>query len=225
MKNTKVIVVVLIAIALVGILASVFMKKKPGVTSRATVPTEQTQRGDNGSDEESFVGNIYDLLERGETVTCTFYSEDQGSKIEGTVYVSGKNSRSDIIATNTDGTVIENHSIIKDEMMYMWSSDREEGMKLTMPKNEAELEENLPDETDTTPKVDAKAVMEKLNYKCNPWKVDQRLLDIPNDINFVDLTKQMEELQMNQVKEACAMCDEQADADAVAQCKKILNCQ
>ena len=221
----KIILIGLVALLLLGGGIFYFVQKKS-----ATSPTQNGGSNLTKSSEKekgnTIKGTITDLLARGENMTCRFSSSKDGSSIEGVVYVSGKNSRSDITAINEDGVKMETHAIIKDEWMYMWSSDRKEGMKLTVENSLTEpvLEEPVEEDDPAQAAIDANAVMDELDYDCSSWPVDQSKLEVPSDITFVDLTKQLEGLQ-DQLRSACDLCSSQGDADAVAQCRKSLNCK
>ncbi|OGC69602.1 hypothetical protein A2415_03445 [candidate division WWE3 bacterium RIFOXYC1_FULL_39_7] len=223
MKNPKIIIIGLIVLLLIG-LGAFFYMQKTASPSNSDKAMQEKPSNTADSEDSTISGNLYDLMGTGDNMTCTFSSEKDGTSMQGVVYVTGKNSRSDITATNTKGEVLENHAIIKDGWMYMWSSDREEGMKLSVKDKMENQDTAITENEEAAASVNGAALMDELNYDCSKWRVDNSKLDVPTNVTFVDLSEQLNDLQ-NKMQSACDMCNTQSDAEAIAQCKKALNCQ
>mgnify|MGYP001612914337 CR=1 FL=1 len=64
------------------------------------------------------------------------------------------------------------------------------------------------------------------DYDCKAWGADPSKFEKPGDIQFMDLSAQMEKAtkSMEGNNAACSACDQIEDEDAKASCKQALNC-
>lgn len=175
--------------------------------------------------EESLKGSLFDLVKLGKNVKCTFSIKDEGGESSGTTYVSGGKARSDFTAATTTGEKYESHSITDNDWIYTWTSVSEQGMKMKLSE--------LPKSEDTDKISAAKSfesINENMDYKCSPWLPDGNKFNAPTNIEFIDYTEMMKNLQAetDKLKEGlkgmCGTCDLAGDAEKIAKCKESLGC-
>jgi len=149
-----------------------------------TTPTEEQQ-------EETFNGSLDDLIKRGKPTKCTYSTSDENVDVNGTVYVADKKARQDTEAIE-DGKKIEIHTIVDDRTVWFWSSENPgQGMKMYIDETEEELKEfgenfqNAQAESDLS---------QKMEFKCTAWQVDSSKFEVPNDIEFMDMSKMFEDM-------------------------------
>jgi hypothetical protein len=71
---------------------------------------------------------------------------------------------------------------------------------------------------------------EPVDFDCQPWRPDNAMFTPPSDINFIDLSAQMQmmEEQIDQVEQQtganCSLCDQVPAGDARTQCLASLGC-
>ncbi|MFZ2663977.1 MAG: hypothetical protein WAX66_01310 [Patescibacteria group bacterium] len=181
---------------------------------------------EDSSQEENLSGSLLDLVKLGKNVKCTFGAKDENGESIGTTYVSGNKSRSDFIATTSDGQEFESHSITDNDWIYIWTSQTEQGTKMKL----SELPKN--DEIDKVSKSESlESFNENFDYKCSKWIVDESKFNVPSNITFVDFTEIMKNMQTQtenlkeNLKGMCGACDLAGDTDKAAECKKSLGCE
>lgn len=189
--------------------------------SKNQLPSQnQTSNTTSGQENGSAMNSLVDLLAGGQNTTCTFSSpvDENGYSGKGTVYISSGNMRGDF-ETTQDGKVTNMSMIRKGNDNYIWGDGMETGMKMTLSP------EDLKGETNEASKyVD---LNKKVDYKCNPWGVDQSKLTPPSNVKFTDFSKMMEETtKMMKDKDGdidSSICDSITDASAKAACKNALS--
>lgn len=142
----------------------------------------------NEDEEESLNGDIYDLIKLGKNVKCTFEVTTEDGSTKGETYVSGKRSRSDITIETERGIEMQSTTVTDGEWLYMWSSESNQGTKMSMTDIETETEEaGLNQNEEETFNDQA----QKFDYKCKKWIPDNSKFEIPGNIEFSDLTEMM----------------------------------
>ncbi|MFW5884958.1 MAG: hypothetical protein ACOCUF_01895 [Patescibacteria group bacterium] len=159
----------------------------------------QNQQSDQQSDkkqsreqegaEESFTGSIADLMKRGNALKCEWSMDDSGQKGEGVVYVSGEDYRQEV--NLTEPQTMKAYSVSDGEFIYNWTDQAKQGMK--MKKSKAESQQAQQQEADQEPNtVD---INENIDFNCSGWSVDESKFNLPEDIDFIDLDEQMNQMQ------------------------------
>ena len=180
----------------------------------------------NGS-EESITGTMMDLFNKGKDMKCVYSQKDESGNYEGTTYTSNKKLRSDFTVKNSDNSSYESHSIMDSEYMYIWTTLSNQGTKIKL--SEYQTEENNADM-----KAGKQAdVNQNYDYKCSPWIKDNSKFEVPTNIEFKDLTEEMnkateqiDNLNTGDVlKNACASCDSSPTDDAKETCRQSLKCE
>ncbi len=183
-------------------------------------------------DDTAFSGSMKDLLNKKQKEICTFSGADEDTTFEGVTYIGTKKVRQDIKMVS-EGEELDVTMLMDGDDVYTWSSmSPGQGSKMSleamergsedfdMPE-EFEDELNSENEDDVMIEEDSQDFEKVNNYKCKSWKVDDKMLSVPSDIEFVDYDKAMENMQ-SELKEmkggldimtddmkerACSMCD------------------
>lgn len=184
--------------------------------------------GAGGGDGESFLGTVEDLLSSGRTLTCTFSSEDEAGETSGTVYVAGERVRGTFeVATNT-GEAFTSEMIRDGDYAYIWSSEQTQGTKMKLEEYEGDAMEADVDTPSSDQPFDFDN--EAVDYQCRPWVANNSMFTPPSDIEFVDLSMQMQELQdsvmesMQELGLDCSQCDAVPAGAGRDQCLQALGC-
>ena len=168
-------------------------------------------------------GSLLDLLSQGKNLNCTFNTSTNNVESSGTVYVSGKNIRTDF-TTTVEGKK-NTGSMIRDEnYSYVWGMGMAQGIKIKNSSigtsaNSAQNKQYF----DQTAKVD---------YNCQPWGPNNSIFSPPADIKFSELSIPLLPPQVTGSsgsattgsQAACAACNSLSD-QAKAMCLSQLHCQ
>ncbi len=187
----------------------------------------------------------------GETMKCTYVSEDTTARTEGTTFIANGKVRSDsTITTKADGKAMTSSSIIDGTHMYAWGDNMPHGMKMSMSAM-SDLEANAAQGNDTmgmdsqTEQYDT-----AYDYECEPWAEDGSFFAPPAGIEFMDYSEMMKGMSgMMQVQGGndagmvdgemmvepssgapsnammCIACEQAPDAESKAECKAAMGCQ
>jgi len=179
------------------------------VISRFTKPTDTTQTQEQTkTEDESLSGSIVDFLGKGKNVKCTWDSQDL-DKGKGVIYISGKKFYSDTEMRNPETKKTLNTFVMSDgQWFYMWSSNSKDGTKMNLVKMQKQTEGMEAEENNAEPeKIDyskiSKDLMADYNYNCTAWVNFGGIFTLPKDIQFKDMTVDLEKLQetSKQIKE------------------------
>jgi predicted small secreted protein len=191
--------------------------------------------------EETIKGSFFDLIKAGKNVKCTFEGKQENATMTGTIYVSGKNARSDYEMTvptsegeQTPGK-LEMHMLVKDDWAYTWG-DMLGGMKMNVKEME-QLGKSAATPTQQKPKLP-----ENVDFKCKKWSVDNSVFEVPTNVEFPDITQGMKDL-VEKAKgigesscsvcdkakgigeSSCSVCDMAPDEATKTNCRKSLGCE
>lgn len=210
---------ILIAIIVIAVLAAgwYFYSNKTG---GGAMPYQQDNP--NGSIGDKMSGKIADLLKAGKNLECTFSGETDGYKTSGTVFVSGNNMRGDF-NSEAQGKMMDSHMIQNGETIYTWTTDPKQGMMMKISKED---QAKYADD-EATAKSQSFNMDQSYDYNCRGWSGDQSKFQAPSDIQFTDLSAQLEKATGSLDKgnsAACSACDSLED-EAKTSCKTALNCQ
>lgn len=205
-----------VVILVAAIAAIVFStQKSPEQSQEAATEVDVSPQ----DEEESVTGSILSLLQGGRNVTCTYSLETEGGTTSGTVYIAGDRMYGEFTTTVDNLQSFDSNVIRDNEYMYTWSSAVEGGTKMKIVEaedNEAETEKD-----DTT-----KSLEQDVDMKCNSWTADNSKFIPPGDIEFTDLTSDVEKIDKmiqgvkdNNPADICS----QFPAPAQQQCLDALN--
>ena len=113
-------------------------------------------------------------VDLGIPMKCTYKVE--GYEYEG--YIKGEKWRGKV--KSADGNIGE--VIMKDNCMWSWTTETEQGVKMCF--EEAEGEEDVWSQQDTTPDID---------YNCLPTAITDSRFDPPGNINFLDMDQMIQQ--------------------------------
>jgi len=173
---------------------------------------------------DSLSGNLKELITRNVPLKCTFdYQDETAGSTTGTVYISGDNMRGDFEMTQAEQKFTS--SMIRDQgYVYTWSSAQPQGMKMKLEEPDTQMsQEEIPENFSQQLDIEN----ESINYSCNPWSPDNSMFTPPANIEFTDLSEQMEKLQEStkeMLKDQCGTCDQLPEGDAQDQCREALGC-
>jgi len=178
----------------------------------------------------AFTGSVDDLIKAGKSVRCVLLAKGNEDISSGTIYVSGNKARSDFEQKGADNKNYPGHFISDGTWMYAWS-EANKGQAVKFKIEEIQKEE-FKSQAD---KQGVENYENKMDYKCYAWKADQSYFTPPADIEFMDFTQMMNQLQQqieglnkkvpigNQA--VCAQCENMPDANSKETCKAQLGCQ
>ena len=170
------------------LIVSVFVLSACSHKTTPVVP-DQEESGGVVDKQDSVKGSIKDLLGLGKNLECVWEIEDEGTKMSGVAWVSGKKTRTEMKMSTPDGEM-ESYFLSDGEMAYSWGSTGS-GFKFKLSDFEEEAEEADFEE--------GEGQFENFNkeyeYKCKPWSVDQSKFVVPAGIEFADMGEQMKQMQ------------------------------
>jgi len=146
--------------------------------------------------EENLSGNIFDLVNLNKSIKCTFKSETEGGAASGVTYVANGKTKTEFEIKN-DEMDIKSYSISDGDWMYTWTSENNQGTKMNLNEMQDMADENIEEETE---EIEYTNQTQDFDYKCTPWSVDNSVFELPENIEFMDLSEMMKgfmELQKN----------------------------
>ena len=211
MQNKLPIIAVVIAIlAIVGVVAYTQIGKPPK-SSQGTEVSEQA--GESGVGMAK--GTLASLLGAGKNTMCKMSYSDENGSTEGTAYVSGQKMRGDFTYT-ADGKAMTSHMIRDDQYSYIWSDEESKGTKI-----KTELTEQAQEETASPAPQGGVDVDKEVDLDCSGWGVDNSKFTPPSNIEFMDLSAtmmQVQEQSQDTKQQQKAACDQITDPQAKAAC-------
>jgi len=168
---------------------------------------------------ETAKNNLLALISSGSTQECTFqYEDDDNGSMKGIFYLSGDKFRGDIDVTNEDDDTSTVSIIRNGNTNYIWGSEMETGIKMTLPVDEFSKSDQAKGYLDAEKEVD---------YKCKSWLADPTKFNPPSNLKFLDLSS----INVTQPKstdgdseDQCSACNS-LSGDAKTTCLTQLNCQ
>jgi hypothetical protein len=192
------------------------------------------QNTNNGakSEKSSYRGNMLTLLGLGKNLKCTFYSDIEGTVIEGTSYISNKRVRSNVKMTmEIEGEMqeMENYSVIDNLTVYNWGDTTDKGMKMSLDEYKDSAEKA---ETQSENMGQTQPMNQNYEFNCVPWIVDSSVFEVPTDVEFIDFNQMINNMQdsfsdnMGEMKDtACKACENSPDEATKQQCLEALGCE
>lgn len=181
------------------------------------IPTPQSKQSVDAKVE----ANLKEMLAKNNNI-CTFtYTQDEVNTT-GTIYIANRQMKGETTASVSDKQYAGNF-LIKDDTMYSWSSQQKQGIKISFADIEKMSQESdLPQEDTNIQSLD-----QKYEYDCKNWTYDAAKFELPKDMTFIDMAKQLQSIQKIQQEaktDNCGIC-EKLPADQKQQCKQALSCQ
>lgn len=144
--------------------------------------------GDVVSEPKTTFGSLSDLV-GGESIYCTFASDEDGMKSDGEFWHANGQYRVEAVSQSEEGN-FETYIIHDGSDMHIWSDTPEGLFAITMSAEDDNVVDNLENGTaDTGP--DMKAEVE---YECSGWEPDSSRFVPPAGIEFMDLDAMMKDL-------------------------------
>ena len=131
--------------------------------------------------------SLKELLGLGVSQRCTYEVNDEGQVTKGEIIVTGDKFKQTMEISTEEG-VMKINSISDGEYFYSWNEGIEgSGTKIKIEENTSS-DENIEQPENINWE-------EKLDYKCSPATLSEADLALPSDIEFVDLSEMMNNLQ------------------------------
>lgn len=182
--------------------------------SQGSKPQTTENNTTTATDNENTGMSLMDLVTSGQSQRCTFATTNEQGTSNGTVYVSGSNVRSDI-TTNLNDKESEISMIRNGDDNYIWGTDMEEGIKMTISLEELSANTQVKQYSSFNPD-------EKVDFDCAPWTVDATLFTPPSDIKFTDMSALMDSMKAETTGMPGYSCAGIADAAARAACENAM---
>ncbi|MFH1822352.1 MAG: hypothetical protein ABH830_01475 [Patescibacteria group bacterium] len=197
-------------------------------------PQEQQQANQeqNQEEEESFFGSMKDLLTRGKSLKCTYEeTRDDGTNTTGVLYIADNKAKSEIEILDGDERS-EAFTLFDGDWIYTWASFLPNGTKMNTKELPQGEDYNVQKETDTLEK--------EMGYKCSSWVKDSSKFQLPDDVEFKDVTEAMADfsdtmedftpedaqtMQEDASERLCEVCDMAPEGEARDECKKNAGCE
>lgn len=229
MSRNAIIAVTIGAIIILGAVAAFLYSQTSKSTKEQTpVAVEATVTPANGMTLES----IADIFSSSKTSKCSFTSSDENGTVDGTVYVSGENARSDI-DTTVNGKTESTHMIRNGDTFFMWGDSLPTGMKMVMNIKDWASKFQGAQPTGTPESFDPNKAVD---FKCSSWTVDSSMFTAPTSVKFITIqgatnpTGAMTSegatpaTTENGTQDKCSICNA-LTGDAKNVCLQQFNCQ
>lgn len=148
--------------------------------------------------DQNFVWTMQDLIKKEKPFICDVsYTDENWANIKGKVYSDWetKRTRSEMEVTVWEQTI--KSFVIQDwDTTYLRSDWSDKGTKMTTKGNENDWDENDWDDNnwDNAVVEDWANNQAKMNFNCTKRDEDDSLLEVPNNVQFMDFSKELEKL-------------------------------
>lgn len=189
-------------IVLSGLVFSACIKTaNQAATTEKEAPVVEKQQTEGG-----FSGSIKDLMSFNKNQKCTWTAPDQGT---GTVYISGKKTRSEFSMLAMNGQPAQDmFSISDEEWAYSWNPATKKGMKVKVEDTDGEAADINDYKSEGEDEVDYQASIEQdYEFKCEGWRADAKMFVPPTDVEFTDMDAMVEQMEQGtqNMKQFCEM--------------------
>lgn len=147
--------------------------------------TQNQQENQEMNQEQSFVGSLIDAVRLGKGMKCAYTIEN----VEYEGYVKGKNYRGKIKSAQGVGEVI-----MQNDCMWTWDNSTKQGIKACYDPTEAEKTMWGASDEEEVEDTQEDYVTPEINYECHAENLEDSIFNLPDDINFLDMAKMMENL-------------------------------
>ncbi len=171
-------------------------KSEPGAQEQSS-QKNQTQEKE-AQKENSKLQSLKDLMKKGKNLKCTWKNEQpDGGTVEGVSYISGEKfyHESNIEQAGEATTV---YTMSDGGWVYNWGNMNSQGTKMKIEEMEEMQGEASQMQTDSgqSENYQAQQQMEQdMDFDCQSWKADNSKFTPPNNVEFQDMSKMMEQVQ------------------------------
>jgi hypothetical protein len=226
--NTKIILTVL-GILIVST-ATYFVITNKNTDTKNQISNESTPISNSENiDSSSTPQSLKELLTLKQDIRCEFNTDEENNNSSGVVQASNGKARVDFtaISNNSGQETINGHMIMADDIAYTWLDSESKGYKISIEKI-TEVEN-----TANSSQIDPN---KKMDYRCTNVAIDNSVFNIPDNIEFTDVSSMMTPSGQGEIKSdtsatmefdpkalQCAACDQAPEASR-AQCRIALGC-
>lgn len=157
--------------------------------------------------------SINDLLTRNASLKCTFDVEVGGSRSTGIAYFSGAKEMYGEFTNTSKTSTATAYVIRKDDTQYVWQKDSKTGYKADVSAFNKQKQQQLSQQLDPD---------KKYQFKCQNWDKEESKFNPPDNINFQDISAQLNQAQGASQDAKEAACDAISDPNARSSCKNAL---
>lgn len=170
--------------------------------------------------------NFADMLKSGRSLECAFSSTDEGITTTGTMWIDGSSQRMKGAFARDNETY---NVIVANSLYYMWGSELEQGIFMTIDPGEAFGHSTVDDQDSNIPDVGLTDTM-PVDFSCKKWFIDENTFMPPTDVQFTDMTAMMKQFQNivpngNPAESACAACNFLPEGEDKEACLVNLQCK
>ncbi|MFO7806907.1 MAG: hypothetical protein R6V40_00585 [Candidatus Moraniibacteriota bacterium] len=141
--------------------------------------------------EDNFKGSVLDLLSKEKNLKCQWsFSEESEQSGDGVIYISGNKYRQDINLTQPSKMQV--YAIGDQDWIYSWNSQSETGLKMKKSQAKETSQEDNEGQTNENKTMD---ISKDFNFNCSEWDVNESKFQLPDEINFIDYSQQMKQLE------------------------------
>jgi hypothetical protein len=221
---------VIIAVVVVGGGAYVLMSRDGNQQAEThNINTQQQTENTVSSAKgvENFTGSFDDLFSLGKDTVCTFHQATGSSTTDGTMYIAAgeQKVRGDFTYASAQHGTLHGGMISDGTTVYTWSETPQGMFGAKMSIKQMEGGDVQGGETSGSQQYDP---TKQVDYNCSPWSIDESKFTLPSNVQFTDMSQQMQQLQAPSsaggIQPNCSMCDSIPDASAKAQCRASLHC-
>ena len=170
----------------------------------------------NATPEQNAPQSLKALMAMNSAQECTFQDATDTATSQGTVYFGTGKMRGDFVAV-TEGQTFNSHMIVQGTDVYVWTDGMNSGFKTS-------VDETAETQTDNTQTVDFD---KQVDYKCNPWAIDNGRFELPTNVTFNNFGTMMQQQTEAVVPAAgidCSVCDQAPEGPARERCQAALGC-
>lgn len=190
---------ILLAVAVVasGVVFFLIQQEEQPVSSQQTESSRATPQSESFNESEaeapeevSGTGSFAELLTRGQSLRCDIQVNDpEMGPTTGVTYIDGgaERMRSDV-DMQADGMAVEASTIVKDDMMYTWSSGDMGEFAIKMTLSDDTSDAPTPD----TAEQSAVSMDQDVEYTCAPWSVEESMFTLPSGVEFQSMDQMMQ---------------------------------
>ena len=165
----------------------------------------------SGSDSEEV--SINDLLTRNASLECTYDVVDGESTNTGIAYFSGAKDMYGEFTNKTEDKSSTAYVIRRGDTQYVWQKDANEGYKADVSAYDKDKQQQMSQQLDPD---------QKYKFSCKDWKKDTSKFEVPADIQFTDISAQLNQAQTASDEAREQACEALSNADAKAACKNAI---
>ncbi len=181
--NKKILAIIAV-VAVVGIGAVLLTRKDtPAANTQATQQSNETKET---SSEETTNGNLFTMVDAGRSHKCTYSYNGSAGESKGTMYVDGKGrGRMQMQVNSDENNKGEMNILLLADKVYSWTTTDQGTAGFVYDK--AQFTQNQPSAQSPGSTSNTADPNQKFDLKCSDWSVDESMLTVPSNINFVSL--------------------------------------